>query len=341
MVNEVQSHRPLKISKWVKRIVLVLVLVLIVWFVVVPEYGGAKNGFNSLRHASILLVVVAALLEIASLLSFSALTATVIRKKRPSYFTLLRIDLTDLGVNHVVPGGGATAGVVRFHLLKKAGVPSSRALTAASIEIIVSNIMLGFVFLVGIVGSISSLAFNKLYLASGIIVLVIVVIAFVSAWLLTKHTDMIITLVLRLAKKFSDQNRIKASNFITLMANEINKIRHSPKQILYMAVFGFLNWLLDASALWIILIALGYSLNFSGLLVAYGVASILSLLPITPGGIGIVEGILVPTLVGFGVPGALALISVIGWRILEFWIPIPVSLVSYLTLRFGVLKGAG
>ena len=33
-----------------------------------------------------------------------------------------------------------------------------------------------------------------------------------------------------------------------------------------------------------------------------------------------------------------SLVSVIGWRVLEYWLPIPVSLISYLTLKFGPLK---
>ena len=38
------------------------------------------------------------------------------------------------------------------------------------------------------------------------------------------------------------------------------------------------------------------------LLVAYGLANILAVIPITPGGLGIIEGILIPALHGFGVP---------------------------------------
>jgi uncharacterized membrane protein YbhN (UPF0104 family) len=70
----------------------------------------------------------------------------------------------------------------------------------------------------------------------------------------------------------------------------------------------------------------------------YGVGGILSLLPITPGGLGIVEGVLVPAAVAFGAPASTALLGVIGWRLLQYWLPIPLSLVAYLSLRLGPLR---
>lgn len=57
------------------------------------------------------------------------------------------------------------------------------------------------------------------------------------------------------------------------------------------------------------------------------------MLPLTPGGIGIVEGVLIPTLMGFGAPAQVALVGVLGWRLVSFWLPIPVGALSWLTLR--------
>ena len=45
-------------------------------------------------------------------------------------------------------------------------------------------------------------------------------------------------------------------------------------------------------------------------------------IPITPGGLGIVEGIYIPTLVGFGVRRRAATLGVASYRIAQFWLPI-------------------
>ncbi|MEP7088508.1 MAG: lysylphosphatidylglycerol synthase domain-containing protein [Nocardioidaceae bacterium] len=71
------------------------------------------------------------------------------------------------------------------------------------------------------------------------------------------------------------------------------------------------------------------------LLAAYGVANLLALLPLTPGGIGVAEGVLVPALVTFGAPQSAALLGVPTWRLAEYLLPIPLALVTYVSLRAG------
>ena len=61
-----------------------------------------------------------------------------------------------------------------------------------------------------------------------------------------------------------------------------------------------LNWLLDAASLWVFVRAFGGALDIDALLVAFGLANIFAVIPITPGGLGIVEGVYIPTLIGFG-----------------------------------------
>jgi uncharacterized membrane protein YbhN (UPF0104 family) len=93
-----------------------------------------------------------------------------------------------------------------------------------------------------------------------------------------------------------------------------------------------LNWLLDAVALWCSVRAFGHSLGPVGLVVAYGLANVDAALPFTPGGLGIVEGILVPTLVAFETTRGVAILGVLTWRLFSFWIPIPIGLACYAPL---------
>jgi uncharacterized protein (TIRG00374 family) len=83
----------------------------------------------------------------------------------------------------------------------------------------------------------------------------------------------------------------------------------------------------------VFLAAYGHRVNPLGLFVAYGLANLLATLPISPGGLGIIEGVLIPSLVGFGTPQAVAVLGVVSWRLFEFWAPIPVAGVAYASLR--------
>ena len=95
-----------------------------------------------------------------------------------------------------------------------------------------------------------------------------------------------------------------------------------------------LNWLLDAGCLWIFIWSFGRIVSPIDLLVAYGLANILAAIPITPSGLGIIEGVLITTLVGFGDPRAQAILAVLAYRLVNFWIPIPVGGVSYASLMW-------
>ncbi len=79
--------------------------------------------------------------------------------------------------------------------------------------------------------------------------------------------------------------------------------------------------------------AFGRWVNPVALLVAYGVANIVAAIPITPGGLGVIEATLSGILVGFGTPRAIAIWGVLGWRLVNFWLPIPVGGAAYLSLR--------
>jgi len=67
--------------------------------------------------------------------------------------------------------------------------------------------------------------------------------------------------------------------------------------------------------------------------VAYGLANVLAAIPITPSGLGAVEGALIPTLVWFHVPTATAIFGVLAYRLVNFWLPVPAGALAYLSLR--------
>ena len=102
-------------------------------------------------------------------------------------------------------------------------------------------------------------------------------------------------------------------------------------------LWASLNWLLDAASLWVFVRAFGGTLDIDALLIAFGLANIAAVIPITPGGLGIVEGIYIPTLVGFGVRRRAATLGVASYRIAQFWLPILLGGLAYASLRVGTV----
>jgi hypothetical protein len=74
------------------------------------------------------------------------------------------------------------------------------------------------------------------------------------------------------------------------------------------------------------LIAIGASPDPVLVLFAITIASLLSLVPLTPGGIGFVEVGLTGTLVAIGIGTKAALLATLVFRLVSFWIPLPIGL---------------
>ena len=56
-------------------------------------------------------------------------------------------------------------------------------------------------------------------------------------------------------------------------------------------------------------------------------------------GLGVVDSLTPLLLVSFGVTRNLATLGVLGWRLVNFWMPIPAGAIAYVTLK--VPRGAG
>jgi uncharacterized protein (TIRG00374 family) len=74
--------------------------------------------------------------------------------------------------------------------------------------------------------------------------------------------------------------------------------------------------------------------NPSLVLLAYAVAGLLALIPITPGGLGIVEAGLSALLILAGVPGGDAVVATLAYRIISYWLPILAGPVAYFLFRW-------
>ena len=78
--------------------------------------------------------------------------------------------------------------------------------------------------------------------------------------------------------------------------------------------------------------------GFGPLAVAYGAANIASAIPLTPGGLGVVEVALVAITVGFGSPRATAVLAVLGYRVVSYWLPLIPGAIAYVRIRLTAAK---
>ena len=93
------------------------------------------------------------------------------------------------------------------------------------------------------------------------------------------------------------------------------------------------NWMFDAGALWVFLAAFGQRVQIDSLLVAFGIANVLAVIPITPGGLGVIELALIAGLDTSQVPHSQVVAAVLLFRLLTYVVPIPFGLATYVFWR--------
>ncbi|MEO5876488.1 MAG: YbhN family protein, partial [Streptosporangiaceae bacterium] len=273
-------------------------------------------------------------LEAAALVAYSMLSRTVLPKdNRPPLGVLLRIDLTSLGVNHAFPGGVAVAAALRYRLLTAFGVRGSDAVFGAVAQSAGSALVLNGMIWVTLLVAVPVYGTRPLF---GLVVVVgAAVFTLVAAVVLalTRGHGRTARLVRRIASVLPRVTPDQAERQVGRITENLRAFTSDRRLLGRAAGWSSANWMLDAASLWVFLAAFGYRIEPVGLLVAFGVANVLAALPVTPGGLGIVEGTLVPMLVVVGAPHEAALLAVLSWRLVNFWLPLPVAGLTYLSLR--------
>ena len=109
------------------------------------------------------------------------------------------------------------------------------------------------------------------------------------------------------------------------LVSRISAVRLGPWGWIAVLLLALANWLLDCAVAIAAMEALAVRVPWSGVLVVYGLTQISAAIPITPGGIGVVEGSMTALLHAYGVPLSGALPAVLLYRIVSFWILVPVG----------------
>ncbi len=91
-------------------------------------------------------------------------------------------------------------------------------------------------------------------------------------------------------------------------------------------------WAFDVAVLWAAFKAFGEAPPVSVIVVSYFVGMLANVLPV-PGGIGGVEGGMIGALIAFGVPSGLAIVAVLSYRAIAFWLPTIPGAIAFLSLR--------
>jgi uncharacterized protein (TIRG00374 family) len=336
-----QSSERSRWRRWLPRLVkparlgvILLVLALVIEYLVVPELVGASKDLYLLGRVSAWWVVAGALLEGISLFCYAVLTKVLLPPgPKPGLFTLFRIDLSAAAVAHVIPAGTLGTAALGFKLFTSEGISGNDATVMMAAKGIGSTVVLNVLLWLSLVVSIPLAGFHPIYGTVAIIGTIVLALVGLLIFGITRGAGFASRVLRAVGDRvpFLSGERIEAA--VLTAAHSFSLLARDRRVMAWALLWASLNWLLDAASLWCFVAAFGHFANPIELFAAYGIANVAGALPITPGGLGVVDSILPLLLVGFGVNKGVATLGVLGWRVVNFWLPIPTGALAFVSLK--------
>jgi uncharacterized protein (TIRG00374 family) len=319
----------------VKITLIIVALFFVLEYILLPELASARKEFHQLHHLNFLWLILGVILEIGALFSYAELTHTVLSPGAPSRFRVFRINMWALAISHTLPGGTVPGTAASYRLLTESDVTGSTAAFGLAAQGIGSAVVLNLIFWLALLISIPLRGYNPAYGFAALLGVLLLGIFAGLVLLLTRGERQAFLLVKRVGDRLPFVRTETVTSLLQKVADRMKILFTSSELLTRAGIWAAANWLLDAASLWVFLFAFGAHVSPVDVLVAYGLANILAVIPLTPSGLGVIELTIIAVLKGFGVESGIAAAGVLSWRLVNFWLPIPFGGGSYLSLRFG------
>ena len=323
------------LSRLPLRRLIVLAMAIVGLYFVWPQLVSLFSQVPKLRNISWFWFVLMAALEAASFACDWGLTRLTLNER--SWFLVGTTQLTSNAVSKVIPGGGAAGATTSFEMLDAGGVPSERIVSGLTATTLISAAVLLALPVLSLpailFGGVSVSRTLLRALTYGMIVFALVLAAGAVALFTDRPLEALGTLAQKVRNRLA-RHRQPITNLPRLLIDERDVIRDILGRKWWQALlYSGGNLLLDYSALLAALAAVGARPRASLVLLAYVVAQLLGMVPLTPGGLGFVEVGLAATLGLAGVGVAKATLATLAYRLVAFWLPIPEGGVAYVLYR--------
>ena len=317
----------------IRRVAAVVVTGL-TFYIVFPALLRVISAWPHLSSLAPAWLAVMVVTETVSFFCSLALQRLVLRIK--GWFAIITAGLTGNAVTNVLPGGDAVGASVQFQMLVTSGIDSVQAaggLATSSLLGVAGLFSLPIFVLPAIFGGLSV---NSGLLFAGILgiggfVLIVATGAIVLRFdgILYKVGEGVQWVLNKIHRKKTASEDLSAR--LIAERDLVRKDLGKNWRMAVLLVAGRIG--LDYICLLSALFATGARPNPSLVLLAYAATAVVALIPLTPGGLGIVEASLSGLLILAGVKPNSAALATLAYRLASYWIPIMAGSVSYFMFR--------
>jgi putative heme transporter len=302
------------------------VIVLVVLFTQRDDLAAA---WHQLAHLDWTWAVAAIGAELTSVLSFAFLQRRVLRNVGTDIglAPLVAVSLANNAIALTVPGEPAVSSAFRYRQYRRRGASGAVAGWTILTVIIAQAVGMSALLLVGVLVSLATGSHGGL---TGV-TLVGLVIVVASGTLLVRRTMLLtfIDAVVRVSQRVTGHPKGNVGDRVTTTLAKMREYKLGAGATIEIVVLATFTWSLDFACLLCAFAAVHAPVPFDGVLLAYGVAQIVAVLPIVPGGLGLVEGSLAVILVAYGARRVPALSTVLVYRFVSYWLAIVVGWLSF------------
>jgi uncharacterized protein (TIRG00374 family) len=329
------------VVKPLRRGIVIFVLLLVIEYLVVPELVLASKDLYLLGQVNAAWLVAGLVLEGLSLFCYGLLTQALLPPgaPNPGLSRLFRIDLAAAAIAHVIPAGTVGSAGIGYRLFTAEGIKGNDAAVMMATKGLGSTVVLNVLLWLSLVVSIPLAGFHPIYVTvavTGAVLLLAVAALFAG---ITRGARRASRILHAIGDRIPGVTGDRLERALLETAASLSALGRDRRTLVTSLTWASLNWLLDAASLWCFVAAFGRFVNPVELFAAYGIANVAGVLPVTPAGLGVIDSVAPLLLVSFGVTRSVATLGVLGWRLVNFWLPIPAGAAAYVSLK--VPRGAG
>lgn len=335
-----EKHKEKPWLKTAKKVFAGAIVVLALWgaYEHRSEISSAGSMLGRLQLAWLLVAVAA---ELASMVVFARLQRWLLRAGgvHVPFVPMVEITLAGNAMSTTLPGGAAWSATWVFEQLRRRGAQKVLAgwvlLVAGALSSFAVFVILAVgAWVAGSRGPVSSLR----WLAAGLAAIPLLVAA---GWYLARRSPRARRLLSSswdaIARRLPPARAL--GRLVRKTLDSLGMVH--PGVLGWAEAFGLAmaNWLCDCVCLLACTEALGVPVPWRGILVIYGLTQVAASLPITPGGIGVVEGSMTALLIAYGTHPTSAVAVVLLYRIVSFWGLAPIGWTAWAGLELALRHG--
>lgn len=315
-----------------KHRVLVLLALGIAVLAVLVLFIGPEEILGALELANPWYVILAFLVQFLLFGMWTErwfINVRVVDIKKIKRISLLPMLLVGMAINNITPSARGGGEPVRAYILGKyTKCPMESSFATVIADKGLDTLPLFLLAVITIIYAILYLPLSTLTVYALIFAVIVLLALFILGLYMSVNTEMgekitrwLVNVIKRFSKKDHSKLEDKALNALHGFQNSIKTLIKNRKVLFYALPLSFLIWFMEIIRLYIVFLAFNTPVSLELMAVVFVIATLIGMVPLLPGGVGAVDGMMILIFSLAGIPPSVSAAATIVERLISFWLP--------------------